>query len=360
MADQVSSFANANPQSTVLISASGDKFDWSLIVIWFIALVTVFLGALWSRLEFNQLLPKSPDNSFLNGSDDDLVDEATLAARAKKAAKQKKKEEEDKSLITLSVSYLSIFVLLVIVCMILLLLYFFYNVMIYFVYVLFGLGSASAIYRIGCLLFSQLKFGDWKFPENNIPYLRNHRPEYRKILLAAGSITISALWFIYRKENWIWIIQDLMAFSLSVNALSYYRIKTYKSITVLLSVFFFYDIFMVFITPQFTNGASIMEAVAFGGKDAQVSSGQDWSSVQFSSSPRTSESTLNRLPVVITVPHLSPSKILCDYYYDYSYSLLGLGDILIPGLSVNYCIIFDLSMKSRFPIYFFVNVLGEC
>lgn len=37
---------------------------------------------------------------------------------------------------------------------------------------------------------------------------------------------------------------------------------------------------MVFITPTFTNGASIMEAVAFGGRDA-TSGEKDWNSVQF-------------------------------------------------------------------------------
>lgn len=288
---------------------------------------------------------------------DEQIDETTRITRAKKAAKQKKKEEEEKSLITLNVGYVSIFVLLMIVCAILLLLYFFYNIMIYFVYFLFAFGSATAFYRIGCLLFDQIPYAAWKFPENNIPYLKNHRPEYRKLLLFLSSITISVLWFIYRHEDWVWIIQDLMAFSLSVNALSYYRLETYKSITVLLSVFFFYDIFMVFITPQFTNGASIMEAVAFGGRDSQVSSGQDWSNIQFSAT-KSNDNSLNRLPVVITVPHLSLSKRLCSYYYEYSYSLLGLGDILIPGLSVNYNIIFDYTMNNRIPVYFIVNVFA--
>ncbi len=360
MADQVASFSDANPNSTVMISPNTDKFDWSLIVIWFIALITVFLGALWSRLEFIKLLPKKQEvPSLFNASENEINDETTLENRAKIQAKQKKKEEEDKNLITLSVSYFSIFILLVIVCGILLLLYFFYDVVIYFVYVLFFLGASSAIYRIGCLLFDQIKFGDWKFPENNIPYLKNHRPEYRKIVLAACSIAICIIWFVYRKENWIWIIQNMMALSISVMALSFYRIKTYKSITILLSVFFFYDIFMVFITPQFTQGTSIMEAVAFGGKNARISSGQDWQNIGFSSDTRSQQSTFNRLPVVILVPHLSYGKILCDYYYEYSYSLLGLGDILIPGLSVNYSIIFDLSLNSRFPVYFIVNILGE-
>lgn len=229
--------------------------------------------------------------------------------------------------------------------------------MIYLVFFLFAFGAASAFYRIGSFFFDYIKFGNCKFPKTNIPLLRNHRPEYRKIALWLFSISVSIIWFVYRHEEWIWIIQDIMAFSLSINALSYYRIETYKTITILLSVFFVYDIFMVFITPQFTNGTSIMEAVAFGGRDAQVSSTQNWNNVRFGQSTK-NENPINRLPVVIVVPHISSSKRLCDYYFDYSYSLLGLGDVLIPGLSVNYAIIFDLSIGNKIPIYFIINVFA--
>lgn len=356
MANELTEFSINNPVSSVLMTDATDKFDWSLIVIWLIAIAAVIVGALWTRLEFIKLMPKKREAIIENENNDDDEETARIK-REKKEAKQRKKDEEDKSMITLSVGYLSILMLLIIVCGILLLLYFFYNIMIYFVYVLFAMGSSTAFYRIGCLILDYIPFGAWKFPKNNIPYLKDHRPEYRKILLAIASITISIIWFIYRHSSWIWIIQDLMAFSLSINALSYYRLETYKSITILLTVFFLYDIFMVFVTPQFTNGTSIMEAVAFGGKDSQQQSGQDWNNLQFTTDNK-NENPINRLPVVITVPHLSMSKRLCSYYYEYSYSLLGLGDILIPGISANYGIIIDYSLSNRFPIYFLVNVLG--
>jgi len=68
---------------------------------------------------------------------------------------------------------------------------------------------------------------------------------------------------------------------------------------------------------------------------------------------------LIKLPVVVIIPHLSPNKVLCDYYYDYPYTLLGLGDILIPGLSVNYAIIYDFANSNKFYPYFIVNVVGK-
>ena len=62
--------------------------------------------------------------------------------------------------------------------------------------------------------------------------------------------------------------------------------------------------------------------------------------------------------MVIIIPHLGAFKRLCAYYYDYSVSLLGLGDILIPGLSTNYAIIYDYAKHGRASVYFFVNVIG--
>lgn len=63
--------------------------------------------------------------------------------------------------------------------------------------------------------------------------------------------------------------------------------------------------------------------------------------------------------MVIIIPHINYERRLCSYYYDFSFSLLGLGDILVPGLSVNYAIIFDRANgKTRFPKYFIVNVIG--
>ncbi len=63
--------------------------------------------------------------------------------------------------------------------------------------------------------------------------------------------------------------------------------------------------------------------------------------------------------MVIIIPRLSRLANLCSYYLDYPYSLLGLGDMLIPGLSVNYGILFDTASKCRYKIYFIANIFGK-
>ncbi len=97
-----------------------------------------------------------------------------------------------------------------------------------------------------------------RLPQINLPFMRDWRPNIAKIFVFLGSISLVIVWFVFRHKSWVWIIQNLMALSLAINALSYYRLSSYKTVTIILSLFFVYDIFMVFITPTFTNGASIM------------------------------------------------------------------------------------------------------
>ena len=53
----------------------------------------------------------------------------------------------------------------------------------------------------------------------------------------------------------------------------------------------------------------------------------------------TGGSTDEQLPMVLKVPHFNSHPLLCCFE---SYSMLGFGDILVPGLLVSYCHGFDL------------------
>lgn len=121
------------------------RFDFSLIVIWLIAILTIILGALWTKHEFYLTLTKQSDSLDTNKieSNENLVNNNSSANQTlnesnrnestketKKLSSAKKNDENDqKQLSTITISYLSIFVLLLFVVGILLMLYFFYNVM---------------------------------------------------------------------------------------------------------------------------------------------------------------------------------------------------------------------------------------
>ena len=70
----------------------------------------------------------------------------------------------------------------------------------------------------------------------------------------------------------------------------------------------------------FQNGLSIMEEVATGGAGG---SGE-------------------QLPMVLKVPHLIQHPLLNCFE---SYSMLGFGDILVPGLLISYCHSYDLQRQ---------------
>ncbi|XP_076341653.1 signal peptide peptidase-like 2B [Tachypleus tridentatus] len=87
------------------------------------------------------------------------------------------------------------------------------------------------------------------------------------------------------------------------------RLPSLKICAILLVLLFFYDIFFVFITPFLTaKGESVMVEVATGGSSQEV------------------------LPMVLRVPHFSLDPVSVCYQ---QYSLLGFGDILVPGLLVS-------------------------
>ncbi|XP_077863976.1 signal peptide peptidase-like 2B [Saccoglossus kowalevskii] len=103
------------------------------------------------------------------------------------------------------------------------------------------------------------------------------------------------------------MLQDAMGITFSINLLKTIRLPNFKICFILLCVLFLYDIFFVFITPYFTkSGESVMVQVATGGGGAK-----------------------EQIPIVVKVPRFSNSPYkICE---GVQYSLLGFGDILVPG-----------------------------
>uniref|UniRef100_A0A8C2XSU4 Signal peptide peptidase like 2A n=1 Tax=Cyclopterus lumpus TaxID=8103 RepID=A0A8C2XSU4_CYCLU len=158
--------------------------------------------------------------------------------------------------------------------------------------------------------------------------IRNYNFSVRSLILASVCISIAVVWAVYRNEDrWIWILQDLLGIAFCLNFMKTISLSNFKICVILLSLLIVYDVFFVFITPYFTkNGVSIMVQVALG-PDA---SGE-------------------KLPVVMRVPRFSAwAQNLCGMQF----SILGYGDIIVPGLLVAYCSRFDVWINSSKKIYF--------
>uniref|UniRef100_A0A8C9I0H9 Signal peptide peptidase like 2B n=1 Tax=Piliocolobus tephrosceles TaxID=591936 RepID=A0A8C9I0H9_9PRIM len=167
-----------------------------------------------------------------------------------------------------------------------------------------------------------------RIPNNSLPYFHK-RPQARMLLLALFCVAVSVVWGVFRNEDqWAWVLQDALGIAFCLYMLKTIRLPTFKACTLLLLVLFLYDIFFVFITPFLTkSGSSIMVEVATGPSDS---------------------ATREKLPMVLKVPRLNSSPLaLCDR----PFSLLGFGDILVPGLLVAYCHRFDIQVQSS-RVYF--------
>lgn len=147
------------------------------------------------------------------------------------------------------------------------------------------------------------------------------------LCLSPFCLTFSVIWGYYRLNTYAWIGQDILGIALILTVLQIVRLPNIKVSTVLLCCAFFYDVFWVFISPSFFH-ESVMIVVARGDK----SDGEG-------------------IPMLLKVPRL----------YDPwgGYSIIGFGDILLPGLLVSFCLRYDwTTRKSLCRGYFLWSTVG--
>ncbi|CAD7668098.1 unnamed protein product [Nyctereutes procyonoides] len=204
-------------------------------------------------------------------------------------------------------------------CSIMLLLYFFYDRFVYVLIATFGLGAGTGLYSCLAPLARRLP-----------PQLSQRpRPQLPLLLLAGLCAAVTAVWVAHRNEDrWAWLLQDTLGVAYCLFVLRRVRLPTLRNCASFLLALLAFDVFFVFITPLLTRtGESIMVEVASGPMDS---------------------SSHERLPMVLRVPLLSFSALtLCDQRF----SILGFGDIVVPGFLVAYCHRFDVQIRSR-QVYF--------
>uniref|UniRef100_A0A8C5I955 PA domain-containing protein n=1 Tax=Gouania willdenowi TaxID=441366 RepID=A0A8C5I955_GOUWI len=284
-----------NGMQVKLYAPPYSKIDPSIAVIFLISVITITLGGYWSG-----------------------ANERERQSGGESRGGESKADSGDIFLY----SPFKVVIFVAMMCGMLVLMYFFYNILVYIIIAIFCIASASALF--GCLdaVMEILGCCHGRFS------VRNWNLSLRSLLLAAVCITIAVVWAVYRNEDrWIWILQDLLGIAFCLNFLKTISLSNFKICVILLSLLLIYDVFFVFITPFFTkNGVSIMVQVALG-PDA---SGE-------------------KLPVVMRVPRFSAlTQNLCGLQF----SILGYGDIIVPGLLVAYCSRFDVWINSTKKIYF--------
>ena len=126
-----------------------------------------------------------------------------------------------------------------------------------------------------------------------------------------------------------WIIQDVFGACMCILFLETIKINAIRVAAILLTVAFFYDIFFVFITPLLTkHGESIMINVATSGGPPKADPA--WCEKY----PTSAECKGgDPLPMLFSIPRIGD--------YQGGSSMLGLGDIVLPGLLLSFASRFD-------------------
>ncbi|GBN53469.1 Signal peptide peptidase-like 2B [Araneus ventricosus] len=289
-----------NTVTVRLFAPQSINFDFSLLIIWIIAMVTISIGSYWSGHIRFAIYCK--EMSSLPGVQRELPNKPSVRVNT-----------VEESSLNVSTYAIGAFVL----CMglMLVLLYFLYDYLVYFIIGLFVLASILSVHSCLEPLVLRIK-GSFCKSEFRCGGSSCHI-DFRQVLLVAFAIAISVFWVVVRKEKHAWVLQDILGVAFCIHMLKSIRLPSLKICFVLLVLLFFYDIFFVFVTPYFTvKGESVMEEVATGGSSAE------------------------QLPMVLRVVHFGFDPLAVCYK---QFSILGFGDILVPGMNFSF-VLMDINI----------------
>ncbi|PIN22830.1 putative protein, contains PA domain [Handroanthus impetiginosus] len=145
---------------------------------------------------------------------------------------------------------------------------------------------------------------------------------YLTLAVSPFCIAFAVLWAVFRRVSFAWIGQDILGIALIITVLQIIRVPNLKVGTVLLGCAFLYDIFWVFISKWWFH-KSVMIVVARGD-----GSGEDG------------------IPMLLKIPRMF------DPWG--GYSIIGFGDIILPGLLIAFSLRYDWLSNKRLRAGYFL------
>ncbi|XP_053127635.1 signal peptide peptidase-like 2A isoform X2 [Hemicordylus capensis] len=266
------------------------NFDFNMVFIFLIAVLIVALGSYWSGMKELEKLAVAPSSENSEETPETQTEEVIF-------------------------NPLIIAGFFTICSVSLVLMYFFFK------YLVFALLSSIDLYKCLRELVIRIPYGQCRLACYKINF------EVRLFFLAGICLATSTVWVVFRnEESWSWILLDILGAAFCLDVITLLKVPSFKLCVLFLLLLFVYDIFFVFITPFLTkSGKSIMVEVATGSGDSK-----------------------EKLPGLFKVPPVNfPSLMFCFPQF----SMLGFGDVLLPGFQVAYCCRFDVRTGSHY-VYF--------
>ena len=136
-------------------------------------------------------------------------------------------------------------------------------------------------------------------------------------LLCLGLCSTVGVWYIMKKH---WLANDLLGMAFAINGVELLHLNNVVTGCILLGGLFFYDIFWVFGTDVMVTVAKSFEA-----------------------------------PIKLVFPQ----DLLENGLNSTNFAMLGLGDIVIPGIFIALLLRYDVSLKRNSHFYFYATFTGE-
>ncbi|KAF0691777.1 Aste57867_17048 [Aphanomyces stellatus] len=167
-------------------------------------------------------------------------------------------------------------------------------------------------------------------------YIGDVRITVADIVSFLVSTGLAIFWVLTRHQDYSWVLQDVFGVCVCLLFLQTIRLSNIKVATILLILVFFYDIFFVFLSP-YIFGKSVMIVAAQGGK-------QDDSTAPASYCLRYPLDTdakciKEAIPILLRLPKITN--------WVGGEAMLGLGDIVLPGLLLVFCARYDYATRGN-------------
>lgn len=316
--------ANLAATSTPVTVREAPPVDPNIALFLAIALISIGAGGAWGTWEerarlFGRAVPTNGNSSSNDNNNNRSGNEGDKARQGSGQTSAAAANANHDGATGGAFGVKTVAVLLVVATAALLLMFFFYQYVVYVVIGIFTLGGTAAVQRVLGLALSWC----WSLeaqPKTKVKWIGEvSAGDVMCLILAAG---LAATWVVERHVSPTgWILQDIMGLCLMASFLEGIYLTTLRTGTILGVVFLFYDVFMVFITPLFTpNGDSVMVKAATGGGTSS-----------------------ERMPLLFILPRIASSPCSAGI------SMLGFGDVIVPGLLCTLGLRFDIARLTVRP-----------
>ncbi|XP_042000855.1 signal peptide peptidase-like 4 [Salvia splendens] len=302
------SMTNSSHVSIQMYSPQRPEVDVAEVFLWLMAVGTILCASYWSAWSAREAAIEH-DKLVKDGADEFLTDETVHSS----------------GVVEINTTSAVLFVVIA-SCFLIMLYKLMSSAFIEVLVVVFCIGGVEGLQT--CLVALLSCFRWFKHAAETfvkVPFVG--AVSYLTVGVSPFCVAFAVLWAVYRKTSYAWIGQDILGIALIITVLQIIRVPNLKVGTVLLGCAFLYDIFWVFVSKWWFH-KSVMIVVARGD-----GSGEDG------------------IPMLLKIPRMF------DPWG--GYSIIGFGDIILPGLLVTFSLRYDwLSKKSLKAGYFLWAMLA--